>query len=87
MILQYIPGSSKKKFWFLDGQLVLLSGSQPSTPLSGSIFWESLIREEGALRYWVVLGRGGGGREEVEDNLTPVPRLPGWLSGVPAVGR
>lgn len=32
MTLQYIPGSSREKFWFLDGQLVLLGGSRPPRP-------------------------------------------------------
>lgn len=48
----------KKTFWFLDGQLVLLVRSQPlsQAPLEGVHMFGG-----GFLRYWVCLGRGGGG--------------------------
>lgn len=91
MRLQYIPGSSREKFWFPDGQLVLLGGSQPP-PLQAPSLRESLCWGGwGLLRYWVFLGWGGRGWEEVEEGrmhgLMPAPRPPGWSSGVPEAER
>lgn len=86
MILQYIPGSSKK-------------GSSGSSMVSWC-YWvdrnpPTSMRHlfgvsrfgEGGFEVLGLLGWGGGGWEEVEDGLTLAPRPPGWAFGVPAAER
>lgn len=59
----------------------------PTPPPSGSTPWESIDLGGGGSEVLGLLGWGGGGWEEVEDDLMLAPHPPGWSSGVPVEGN
>lgn len=61
--------------------------TEPRPPPSGSVPWESIDLGGGGSEVLGLLGWGGGGWEEVEDDLMLAPHPPGWSCGVPAAGN